>query len=93
MHGTGTSLAMVAEELEDGVRHGTDPRLERAAVGDALRDEGRDAPVQIGGRPRRELDHRRVGLAPADDLTDMQLVLAEVRGMRGFTSTKKGLRR
>jgi hypothetical protein len=33
MHGTGTSLAMVAEELEDGVRHGTDPRLERAASG------------------------------------------------------------
>ena len=68
---------MAVELGEDGVGDRPDADLERRPVGDALGDARRDAPVDVERRARRKLDHRRVGLAPADELAHVELVLAE----------------
>ena len=65
-----------ASSCEDLVRDRADPRLERRPVGDPLGDELGDPAVGVAASAGSGLDERVVGLAPAVDLADVDLVLA-----------------
>ena len=70
-------VAPVVEQLEDGVGDRADARLDRGAVGDALGDQRGDHGSRSRRERRRQLDERVVGLGVADDLIEVERVLAE----------------
>jgi hypothetical protein len=75
--GVHTKVGMIPEHAEDLVRQHAYPDLQRRAVRDALGDVLQEPIVYLAHRAGREFREGIVGLAPACDLADVHLVLAE----------------
>ncbi len=68
---------MIGEQVQNLIRNRADPGLDRGRIGDSLDHQLGDPAVGLGRFARRHLDQRVVGFAPARDLADVDLVLAE----------------
>ena len=75
--GVHAEFAMVVEKTEHVLGNRADADLQRGAVGDSLGHERCDPAVGVALRMGGNLEEGRVGLAPTDDLTDVDLVVAE----------------
>lgn len=73
-------LAVVPQQTEHGVGDRPHAGLHRRPVRNTLGDERSDPSVDVRRRAGRHLDQRRVGLARADHLIQVYLVLAEGAG-------------